>query len=55
MFDCVKGKNQSDNRLLPEDGSDKLEALDHRVSIHVTGLLPLVLLFVRKNFPLRSV
>jgi hypothetical protein len=52
MFDCVKGNSQSDNRLQPEDGPDKLEKLDHRLSIHVTGLL--VLLFVRKYFPLRS-
>lgn len=54
MFDCVKGSNQSENRPLSEDGSDpKLEAPDHRVSVHVTGLLPFVLLVVRKIFPLR--
>ncbi len=57
MFDCVKtddrnGKNRFATEYEAGEGSpDTPEKSDHRISIHVTGLL--VLLFLRKYFPLR--
>lgn len=54
MFDFVKGGGKSENRLSAEQSpDDNLEKLDHRVSIHVSGLFPFVFLVVRKTFPLR--
>jgi hypothetical protein len=54
MFDFVKGGDKSENRLSAEQSpDDNLEKLDHRVSIHVSGLFPFVFLVVRKTFPLR--
>jgi hypothetical protein len=47
MFDCVKGRSH-ESQLLAEDGHDtRQNTTDHKVSIHVTGLIPLVFLCVR--------
>jgi hypothetical protein len=63
MFEFISRKNGEDRNKGPEevatedDGRDtRLETPDPsvtpdaRVSVHVTGLLPLVLLFVPKHF-----
>jgi hypothetical protein len=54
MFDCIKGRSH-ESQTLAEDGHDTRQSTtDHKVSIHVTGLIPLVLLFVRKGIPVRA-
>jgi hypothetical protein len=54
MFDCVKTRSH-ESQLGAGDGDDtRQDTTDHRVSIHVTGILPLVFLFVRKSIPVRA-
>jgi hypothetical protein len=53
MFDWVKGLSQG-NQLQAEDDHDtRQDITGHTVSIHVTGLLPLVFLFMRRSIPVR--